>query len=182
MLLRTESRLLEEPRPDRHLRRLTAALALTAASLCAAGGAISYTVVRQHDRSVTDAESQIATQGPRMVEQILSYHPETIQGDFDHARSLSTDTYRSELSAQQQAVQNAGPVRNEYWTTNSSVLAATPDRATMLVFLQGERGAPPNQRYITASVRVSFVQSGGAGWRIDDVAVVTTPQTAEAKP
>ena len=180
--MRTESRQLDEPRPDRNPRRLTAALALTAAALCAVGAAISYTVVRQHDRSVTDANAQIATQGPHIVEQILSYHPETIQADFDHARSLATDKYRPELSAQQQAVQKAGPVRNEYWVTNSSVLGATPYRATMLVFLQGERGAPPNQRYITASVRVTFVQSGGAGWRIDDVAVVTTPQTAEAKP
>ncbi|MDT5321407.1 MAG: Mce-associated rane protein [Mycobacterium sp.] len=181
ILARTESRLLHR-RPGRNLRRLTAAVALTAASLCAAGAAISYTVVRQHDRSITDASAQIATQGPHMVEQILSYHPETIQGDFDRARSLATDTYRPQLSAQQQALQKAGPVRNEYWVTNSSVLSTTPDRATMLLFLQGERGAPPNQRYITASVRVTFVKSGAAGWRVDDVAVVTAPQTAEAKP
>ena len=181
MLLGTESRLLQG-RPDPNLRRLTAALALIAASLCAVGAAISYTVVRQHDRSVTDASAQIATQGPHMVEQILSYHPETIQADFDHARSLATDKYRAELSAQQQGVQKAGPVRNEYWVTISSVLTATPDHATMLLFLQGERGAPPNQRYLTASVRVTFVKPPAAGWRVDDVAIVTTPQTAEAKP
>ncbi|MGO9746792.1 MAG: RDD family protein [Mycobacterium sp.] len=182
MLLRTESRLLQARRPDRNLRRLTAALALTAASLCAGGAAISYGVVRQHDRSVTDARAQISTQGPHIVEEILSYHPETVQGDFDHARSLATDKYRAELSVEQQAVQKAGPVRNEYWVTNSSVLTATPNHATMLMFLQGERGAAPDQRYLTASVRVTFVKPGASGWRVDDLAVVTKPQTAEAKP
>jgi Mce-associated membrane protein len=182
MLLRTESRLLDARRPDRNLRRLTAAVVLTAASLCAAGAAISYTVVRQHDQSVADASAQIAAQGPRMVVLILSYHPQTIQADFDHARALATDKYRAELSAQQQAVQKAGPIRNEYWVTSSSVLSATPDRATMLLFLQGVRGEPPNQRYITASVRANFVKSGAAGWRVDDVAVLTDPRAVEAKP
>ncbi len=182
MLARTESRLLDARRPDRNLRRLMAVLVLTAGSLCAGGAAVSYSVVRQHDRSVTDARAQISTQGPHIVEQMLSYHPETIQGDFDHARSLATDKYRAELSTQQQAVQKAGPVRNEYWVTNSSVLTSTPDHATMLMFLQGERGAAPDQRYLTASVRVTFVKPGASGWRVDDLAVVTKPQTVEAKP
>lgn len=182
MLARTESRLLQARRPDRNLRRLTAVLVLTAASLCAGGAAVSYGVVRQHDRSITDARAQISTQGPHIVEAILSYHPETIQDDFDHARSLATDKYRVELSTQQQAVQKAGPVRNEYWVTNSSVLIATPNQATMLMFLQGERGAAPDQRYITASVRVTFLKPGASGWCVDDLAVVTKPQTAEAKP
>jgi len=181
MLLRTESRLVEARRADRTVRRLTAALLLTAASLCAAGAAVSYTVVRQHDRSIAEAGAQIAAQGPHMVEKILSYHPETIHGDFDDAQSLATDNYSAQLSAQQQAVQKAGPVRNEYWVTNSAVLSATPNQATMLLFLQGERGAPPDQRYITASMRVTFVNSV-AGWRVDDLAVVTKPQPAEAKP
>ncbi len=181
MLLRTESRLVEARRSDRNLRRLPAAVMLTAASLCAGAATISYTVVGQHDRAVADASAQIAAQGPRMVVQILSYRPETIQGDFDHARSLASDKYRAQLSALQQAVLKSGPVGNAYWVTNSSVLSATPDRATMLLFLQGQRGAPPNQRDIAASVRVTFVESGAAGWRVDDVAVVTEPQTAETK-
>ncbi|MGB9305378.1 MAG: RDD family protein, partial [Mycobacterium sp.] len=54
--------------------------------------------------------------------------------------------------------------------------------ATMLMFLQGERGAAPDQRYLTASVRVTFVKPGASGWRVDDLAVVTKPQTAGAKP
>lgn len=182
VLVRTESHLLEPRWSAPTLRRLTAALVLGVALLCGAGAAVSYFVVREHDRSIVAAREQITEQGPRMVEQILSYHPETLRGDFDHAQSLVTDDYRAQLTAQQQAIQKSGAIRNEYWATNSSVLAATADRATMLVFLQGQRGAPPDQRHITASVRATFVKSGSLGWRVDDVSVVTKPQPAKAGP
>lgn len=181
LLLGTETRLLEARRQDRRVRRLAAAVMLTAASLCAGGGAISYLVVRQDDQSIADAGTRIAAQGPGMVAQILSYRPETIRGDFDYAQSLASDKYREQLAALQQAALKAGPVRNEYWVTDSSVLASTADRATMLVFLQGQRGAPPNQRYITASVRATFVGSGAARWRVDDLAVVTEPEPPKAQ-
>ena len=182
MLVRTESHVREAHRTDARARRRAAALALTAGSLCALEAALSYTVVHQRDRSIADANAEIAERGPRMVEQILSYHPETVQSDFDRARSLTTDTYRGQLAAQQEAVQKAGLVRNEYWVTNSSVQSATQGRATMLLFLQGQRGAAPNQRYITASVRVTFVESGSAPWRVDDLAVVTDPPPVEGTP
>ncbi len=182
MLLRTQVCVCEPPQADRHARRRAAALLMTAAALCAAGAAVSYTVVHQHDQSVAEASAQITETGPSMVEQILSYHPDTIGADFERARSLATDNYRASLTAEQEAVTKSGPVRNEYWVTNSSVLTATSDRATMLVFLQGQRGAPPAHRYITASVRVTFVRSGASEWRVDDVAVVTQPQAAEAGP
>ncbi len=181
ILARTVSQT-REVRGGSRTRRRTAALVLTAAALCAIEAALSYTVVHQQDRATTDARAEIAAQGPRTVEQILSYHPETIQADFDRARSLATDTYRGQLTAQQLAVQKAGPVRNEYWVTNSSVLSATQDHATMLFFLQGQRGAAPNQRYLTASVRVTFVETGSGPWRVDDLTVVTNPQPIEAKP
>ncbi|ASW96758.1 hypothetical protein CKJ67_19625 [Mycobacterium intracellulare] len=168
--------------PRRGLRRLTAAVMLTAAAVCSGGAAISYDVVHQRDQSITEACAQISKQGPHMVEQLLSYHPETIQGDFDRARSLATDHYRGRLVAQQQAVQKAGPVRNEYWVTNSAVLNATPTQVRMLMFLQGERGAPPEQRYLTASVRVSFVKPRSSGWEIDDLTVVAKSQMAQVKP
>lgn len=182
VLLRTESRPLQPRWPENRVRRFTAALVVGVAALCAGGAAISYFGVHQNDRSIAEVRELIAEQGPRMVEQILSYHPESIQSDFDRARSLVTDTYQEQLTAQQEAVKKAGAVRNEYWTTNSSVLSATSDRATMLVFLQGQRGAPPDQRYITASVRATFVKSGSAEWRVDDVAVVTKPQPAAEGP
>lgn len=181
VLLRTESHVVES-RGGTRARRQAGALVLTAASLCALAAAISHTVVHQQDRSIADAGAEIAAQGPHIVEQILSYHPDTLHADFDRARSLVTDNYRQELTAQQQAVQKAGAVRNEYWVTNSAVLTATKGRATMLLFLQGQRGAAPDQRYLTASVRVTFVESGSAAWRVDDLAVVTNPQPAQAKP
>lgn len=181
-LLGTESRQLKPRWPQRKLRRFAAALVLSVAVLCGAGASVSLFVVRQHDRSIADARAQIAQRGPHMVEQILSYHPDTMHDDFERARSVATDNYRAQLTAQQEAIQKAGAVRNEYWVTDSSVLSATTDRATMLVFLQGQRGAPPDHRYITATVRVTFVDSGATGWRVDHLAVVTKPQPPEARP
>ena len=182
ILLRTEVRLVE-PRPrGRGPRARAAVVLMSAALLCAIGAALSCAVVREHDKSIDNTRDLIASQGPHMVEQMLSYRPETVQSDFDHARSLASDKYRAQLSAQQQAVQKATPIRNEYWVTNSAVLTATPDSATMLVFLQGQRGAPPSQRYVTASVRATFVKSPSAGWQVDDLAIVTKPQTAGAGP
>lgn len=180
-LMRTESRVIASRSTPLVLRRLTAPVLLTAAALCAAGAVISSTVVRHHEQTVADTRAQIAAQGPLLIVQILTYHPESIQGDFDHARSLTTDKYRVDLTAVQQTALKSGPQLNEYWVTRSSVLDATPDRATMLLFLQGRRGAPPAQRDIAASVRVTFVKSDVAGWRVDDVAVVTEPQVTQAK-
>jgi Mce-associated membrane protein len=180
-LMRTESRSIAARSTDLAVRRLVAPVMLTAAALCAVGAAVSYTVVRQQEQAVADTSTQIAAQGPRLVVQILSYHPETLQGDFEHARSLTTDKYRVELSALQQAALKSGPLPNEYWVTRSSVLDATPGHATMLLFVQGQRGVSPNLRDIAASLRVTFVKSDRAGWRVDDVAVVTEPQVAEAK-
>lgn len=180
MLVGAESRI-AEPRPTRrNPRQLAAAVVLIAASLCALGAAISYSVVYQRDRAISNISAQIAAKGPRMVEEILSYRAESATKNFDRARSLVTDNYAAQLSGQQQAVQKAGLVRNEYWVTNSSVLTATPERATMLLFLQGERGMPPNQRYLTASVRATFVETGRAGWLVDNITAVTAPQPIEA--
>ncbi len=163
-------------------RRLAVGVVLTAATVCATGAAISYGVVHHHDQAVADAGTQVAATGPRMVEQILSYRTESARQDFDRARSLVTDNYAGQLSTQQQALQKAGLVRNEYWVTNSSVLTASPERVTMLLFLQGERGTPPNQRYLSASVQATFVDAGRGAWRVDDIAVVTAPHRVEAKP
>ncbi|COX90941.1 mce associated transmembrane protein [Mycobacterium tuberculosis] len=106
---------------------------------------------------------------------VLSYDPETVQRDFERARSLATDRYRPQLSIQQDSVRESGPVRNQYWVTDSAVLSATPAQATMLLFMQGERGTPPNQRYIQSTVRAIFQKSRGQ-WRLDDLAVVMKPR------
>ncbi|PJE13723.1 MAG: hypothetical protein CK429_13385 [Mycobacterium sp.] len=178
LLVRTESR--RSDGGSRNWHRGSAATISTAAALCVVCAVISYAVVGQRERATAQAIAQISAQGPQLVVQILSYRPETIQVDFDHARSLASDRYREQLSAMQQAALKVGPQPNEYSVTESSVLTAAPDRATMLVFLQGRRGAPPGQRYLAASVRASFVKTVAAQWRVDDLAVVADFQTVGA--
>lgn len=179
LLLRTEARRAEHQRRPRDLRRLTAALVVVAALLCVGGAAVSYIVVYQCDRAIDQTRAELAVRGSKIVEQMLTYDPKTLKDDFAHAQSLATDKYREQLVAQQQAVQKAAPVANEYWVTNNAVLSATPDRATMLLFMQGQRGAADKQRLITATVRAIFAKSADGQWRVDDLTVVTKPQLAE---
>lgn len=180
LLVRTESRRIAERGAGRNWHRATAVVISTATALCGFAAAISYTVVGQQDRATDEASAEISAQGPQLVVQLLSYRPETIQVDFDRARSLASDKYREQLGAMQQAALKVGPQPNEYWVTESSVLAATPDRATMLMFLQGRRGSPPSQRYLAASVRATFVKPVAAQWRVDDLAVLADFQTVGA--
>ncbi|UQX13306.1 RDD family protein [Candidatus Mycobacterium methanotrophicum] len=179
MLVRTEVRRAELRRLPRNVPALVAVVFLTAALLCVSGAAVSYLVVYQHDRATEVARAQIALQGPKIVKQMLTYDPKSLQDDFTRAQSLTTDKYREQLVTQQQAVQKAKLVPNEYWVTDSSVLSASPHRATMLLFLQGERGDPGKERPISATVRVTFANSSGAQWRVDDLTVVTKPLPAE---
>ena len=57
-----------------------------------------------------------------------------------------------------------------------SIQSATPDRATMLLFMQGRRGADPQVRYISATVRVTFAKDDDDHWRVDDLTVLTKPR------
>jgi Mce-associated membrane protein len=107
---------------------------------------------------------------------MLTYDPKSLNDDFARARGLATDKYRGKLATQQDIVQKANPVINEYWPVNSAVLDAAPNRAAMLVFLQGRRGAAPGERYITATVRVAFAKGGDGRWRVDDLEVLTKPK------
>jgi Mce-associated membrane protein len=179
MLLRTEVRCggpvaADRPLPD--ARRWTAVAVLTAAGVCLAGTALSYLLVYGRDRATDQTRAQIATQGPKIVAQMLTYDPKSLSDDFARARSLATDKYRGQLATQQDVVQKATPVINEYWVTDSSIQSATPDRATMLMFMQGRRGAAPDEHYISATVRVSFAKGGDDRWRVDDLTVLTRPK------
>ena len=113
--------------------------------LCAAVAALGYLVVYRQERAVdAGARRRSPTQGPRIVEQMLSYDADTLQDDFARAQSLATDSYRPQLIAQQEAVQKAGVTSNEYWAVSSAVLtSAAPDRASMLLAMQGQRGTDP---------------------------------------
>ena len=158
-----------------------AALAfLVAALACTGVAAVGYVAVYQRERASMAAGAEIGAQGPKMIEEMLSYTPESLQGDFARARSLATEKYREILVPQQQAIAERKPVvANEYWANNNAVLSAAPNRATMLTFLQGQRGEAGKERLITATVRVTFVKAKSE-WRVDDLVVLTKPPPAEA--
>jgi Mce-associated membrane protein len=174
MLLRTEVRRSETPRPD--IRRWTVIAVLTATVLCVAGAVVSYGVVYSRDGATDQTRAQIAIQGPKIVAQMLTYDPKTLHDDFARAQSLATENYRGQLKAQQEIVEKGNPVINEYWVTDGSIESASPDRATMLLFMQGRRGAAPEERYITATVRVNFVKDGNGHWLVDNLVVLTKPK------
>jgi Mce-associated membrane protein len=175
LLLHTEVRLVDPDRRPRDVSRLTLAVVLAAALLCLGGTAMGYLVVYRHDRALDQVRSQIAVQGPKIVAEMLTYDPKTLQSDFEHARSLTTDKYRDQLTAQQQAVQKGKPVTNQYRVVDSAIRSVSTDHATMLLFMQGQRGLPPNERYISATVRVTFAKGADARWRVDDLTVLTKP-------
>ncbi|KUI21450.1 hypothetical protein AU193_03395 [Mycobacterium sp. GA-1285] len=175
LLLRTEVR--PVPPPQRNVRKLTAVVLIVAALACAAAVAVNYWVVYRHERAVEQTRQQIAEQGPRVVEQMLSFQRDTMQEDFARAQSLATDGYRQQLIDQQKSGQNAGVSSNEYWAVSSAVLKATPDTAEMLLALQGQRGDNPDElKFITATVQVEFTKSGDGQWRVADLTVLKRPQ------
>ncbi|WP_375487965.1 RDD family protein [uncultured Mycobacterium sp.] len=178
LLLRTEVRLVNPDRRPGTLSRLTGVLVLTAALLCLGGTAMGYVVVYRHDRALDQVRAQIAIQGPKIAAEMLTYDPKTLQSNFEHARSLTTDKYRDQLTAQQQAVQKGKPVTNQYWVVDSAIRSVSINHATMLLFMQGQRGLPPNERYISATVRVTFARGADARWRVDDLTVLTKPGPA----
>lgn len=176
MLAGTEVRRLAPEQVPPHITRWAAAAVLGAAAVCLGGAAMSYGVVYSADRASDQTRAQIATQGPKIVAQMLTYDPKSLHDDFARAQSLATDKYRRQLQTQQDVVQKGNPVINEYWVTNSSIESASRDRATMLLFMQGRRGAAPEVRYISATVRVSFAKVGENTWRVDDLTVLTKPK------
>jgi Mce-associated membrane protein len=167
LLLRSEVRVVEAS--QKNVRRIAAIV------LIAAGSGLGYLQVYRQDRAVEQARIQIAVQGPRIVEQMLSYGTDTIVDDFARAQSLTTDGYRPQLVAQQQSVQKSGAVSNEYWAVSSAVLSVSADQAAMLLALQGQRGADPkNVKFITATVRADFEKSGDT-WRVSALTVLKKP-------
>ncbi|MCV7432710.1 RDD family protein [Mycolicibacterium bacteremicum] len=177
LLLRTEVRPVGEP--GRDVRRPAAIVLAAVAVVCAGATVAGYALVYRADRALDDARSQIAAQGAGIVEQILSYTPDTADQDFERARSLASDSYRPQLVAQQDALRRSPLVSNEYWSVNSAVLespAPTTTTASMLLAMQGQRGSDPNtMRFITATVRVDFVKPGEQ-WQVQNLSVLTRPQ------
>jgi Mce-associated membrane protein len=175
LLLRTEVHSVQPPQRDP--RRRAGAAFVAAAVLCASLAGLGYFGPYRHDLAVDQAKAQIAEQGPRIVEQMLSYTVDTIKDDFAHAQTLVTDGYRPQLTAQQQAVEKAGATTNDYWAVSSAVLSADTNEASMLLAMQGQRGTDAkNLKFITATLRVDFKKSDDGQWRIANLTVLKKPQ------
>jgi Mce-associated membrane protein len=179
MLVRTEVREVVGPRPDRR-KAATIAIAVAAALAVLLAG-LGYATVYHHQQSLARVRAQIADEGPNIVTDMLSYTVKTAQDDFARAQTLVTDGYRPELVQQQEAVKKNGLVDNDYWVSNSSVLSSSADQATMLLLLQGQRGAAPKQRFVTASLRVEYQKVGDA-WKVSNLTVLSAPKPAAPAP
>jgi Mce-associated membrane protein len=174
LLARTEVRPVESPARD--VRRWAATAMVVATLVCAAAIGLNYWVVYRHERAIDTTREQIAEQGPRIVEQMLSYRKDTLQQDFSRAQELATEGYRPQLIDQQQAVQQSGVASNEYYAVSSAVLSAAPDRASMLLAMQGQRGADPKDlKFITATVRVDFEKASDGKWLVSNLTVLKKP-------
>jgi Mce-associated membrane protein len=181
LLLHTEVRRVESDRRPQGIGRKAAYVVATAALLSLAGAASSVLAVCLPDRASDQTRAAISVEGPKIVAEILTYDPNSLKQQFARAQSLTTDKYRPQLVKQQETVEKGHPVVNEYWFTDSAVLSAARDKATMLIFLQGHRGGGNEQRFITATVRVAFVKAPDARWLVDELTVLTKPKTAKGE-
>ncbi|MBU9762342.1 RDD family protein [Mycobacterium sp. TNTM28] len=176
LLAHTEVRRVESA--GEGVRRRAGAVLLVLAVLSGIAGGLGYYAVYRQDRAVDQARAQIAEQGPRIVEELLSYGVDSVDEDFAKAQSLATDNYRQQLIAQQDAVRKAGPTTNDYWAVSSAVLSnpePTATEASMLMALQGQRGTNPQElKFITATVQVDFTKSGDR-WLVDNLTVLKRP-------
>ncbi|OAN36116.1 RDD family protein [Mycolicibacterium iranicum] len=182
MLARTQVVRVDPPR--RNMRRVVAKVLIASAVLSVAAAGVGYGVVYRYERAVDEARQQIADQGPRIVEQMLSYGADTMGDDFARAQALATDAYRDQLIAQQEAVKAGPATTNEYWAVNSAVLTnppVTPDHAAMLLAMQGQRGNNPDDvKFITATVVVHFDKSSDGRWRVANLTVLKKPLMNQA--
>lgn len=180
LLARTEVRVVEPPKRD--VRRIAGGVLVAAVLVSAAAAGLGYAVVFRYERAVEQARTQISEQGPRIVEQMLSYAVDSVGADFATAQGLATDGYRSTLIDQQKTAEAAGLTTNEYWAVSSAVLSVDPERAAMLLALQGQRGVNPNDlKFITATVRVDFERIGDQ-WKVSNLQVLRRPLLPTAPP
>jgi Mce-associated membrane protein len=181
LLVGTEVHRVEPDARPRGIGRRAAYVVAGAALLCLAGAASGVLAVCLPDRAADQTRAAISAQGPKIVAELLTYDPKSLKQQFARAQSLTTDKYRPQLVKQQEAVEKGHPVVNEYWFTDSAVLSAARDQATMLIFLQGHRGGGDEQRFITATVRVAFVKARDARWLVDDLTVLTKPKSGKGE-
>ena len=178
ILARTEVRPAGTRQPPAGIRVRTAAVFGAAAALSVVAAAAGYFVVFRPEHASDVARTEVSRQGPKIVADMLSYDPESLQDDFARAQSLATPKYREQLVPQQDAIRGGKPTPNYYRVADAAVLDATSHRATMLLFLQGQRGESGKERLISATVRVTFAKTAG-DWLVDDLTVVSRPLPAE---
>jgi Mce-associated membrane protein len=181
LLLGTEVHGVPTDRRPADIGRRAAIAVGVAVLLCVGAAAVSLFAIYLPDRAADQTRTAVNAQGPKIVTEMLTYDPKSLKQDFERARSLTTDKYRPELVKQQESVQKGHPVINEYWVTDSTVLSAARDSATMLLFMQGHRGGGGEERFITATVRVALVKGKDGRWLVDNLDVVTKPKPAPAK-
>jgi Mce-associated membrane protein len=181
LLAHTEVQSAQSDRRPANIQPSIARVVAAAVLLCVAGAGMSVLAIILPDRASDRTRDEVNAQGPKIVAQVLTYDAKSLKDDFARAQSLTSDKYRPELVKQQESVQKGHPGVNEYWVTDSTVLSATPNRATMLLFMQGHRGGGDQQRFITATVQVSFVKGNQGNWLVDDLSVVTKPKPAQGK-
>ena len=97
ILLGTEVRCIEPDERPGNTRRWTAVAVLTCAFVCVAGAVLSYAVVDSRDRAIDQTRQQISVQGPKLVAQMLTYDPKSLQDDFARAQSLATDYVSAQI-------------------------------------------------------------------------------------
>jgi Mce-associated membrane protein len=175
LIARTEVCRVEGERPNP--RRLAGAVLVALAALAGVATLLGYFSVYRPELAVEQARQQLTVQGPKTVEQMLTYNLATTDGDFARARELVTDGYRPKLVDDQDHARKLGLADTEYWVVNSAVLTNTRDQAEMLMFMQGQRGEAPNLRLITATVQVKFERVGGR-WKVADFSVLAKPNPA----
>ncbi|MGV9802978.1 RDD family protein [Mycobacterium sp. NPDC003449] len=178
LLARTEVHRVEPAGPQ--ARQRAGAMLVAATALCVIAAGLGYLMLYRQNQAIQQAREQIAAEGPRIVEQMLSYGVDSVDPDFTKARDLATDNYRPQLIAQQDAVRKAGPTTNEYWAVSSAVLpGTTKTEAAMILAMQGQRGVNPQElKFLTATVRVDFRKSDGH-WQVDNLTVLKKPQMNE---
>ena len=181
LLVRTEVRCVEPSRRPAGIGQRAATVVSIAALVCIAGAGSSVLAVLLPDRASDQTRNNISAQGPKIVTEMLTYDPKSLKQQFAHAQSLTTAKYRPQLVKQQETVEKGHPVVNEYWVTDSAVLSAARDKATMMLALQGHRGEGNEQRFITATVRVAFVKAADARWLVDDLTVLTKPKPVKGE-
>lgn len=180
ILTDTEVVAVESPAAPANIGERIGAVFVGAAALSVIAAAAGFLLIYHREQAIDAARAQVLRQGPKIVADMLSYEPATLDQDFAHAQTLATPKYREQLVPQQDAIRKGHPVPNDYRVTDAAVQTATAHRVVLLMFLQGQRGESTQSRLLSATVRVTFAESHGQ-WQVDDLSVVTRPSPGEGE-